>query len=73
MDQESGRPSSAFQHVYHLMAARYDGRQYDRQRDDLIILLREKYQAQVHRTLLTVEPRGTVSEVRIRCRECPRG
>lgn len=31
-------------HVYHLMAARYDGQKHGRQRDDLMILLREKYQ-----------------------------
>jgi len=31
-------------HVYHLMAARYDGQPYGRHRDDLMILLREKYQ-----------------------------
>ena len=36
-----------FQHAYHLMAARYDGQQYGRQRDDLITLLREKYQLNV--------------------------
>jgi len=29
------------------MAARYDGQQYGRQRDDLITLLREKYQLNV--------------------------
>ena len=34
------------QHVYHLMAARYDGQPYGRGRDDLMILLREKYQLQ---------------------------
>jgi len=34
------------QHAYHLMSARYDGQQYGRQRDDLMILLREKYQLQ---------------------------
>jgi dTDP-4-amino-4,6-dideoxygalactose transaminase len=32
------------QHAYHLMAARYDGQQYGRQRDDLMSLIREKYQ-----------------------------
>lgn len=32
------------QHAYHLMAARYDGQQYGRQRDDLMSLVREKYQ-----------------------------
>jgi perosamine synthetase len=32
------------QHAYHLMAARYDGQQYGRQRDDLMTLIREKYQ-----------------------------
>ena len=31
------------QHAYHLMTARYDGRQYGRQRDDLMTLLRENY------------------------------
>ena len=32
------------QHAYHLMAARYDGQQYGRHRDDLMALLHEKYQ-----------------------------
>ena len=32
------------QHAYHLMSARYDSQQSGRPRDDLMILLREKYQ-----------------------------
>jgi len=35
------------QHAYHLMAARYDGREYGRERDALMVLLREKYQLNV--------------------------
>ena len=31
------------EHVYHLMAARYDGQAYGKTRDDLIALLHEKY------------------------------
>ena len=32
------------QHAYHLMSARYDGRQYGKSRDDLMTLVRDKYQ-----------------------------
>ena len=32
------------EHAYHLMAARYDGQPYDKNRDDLIQLLLDKYQ-----------------------------
>jgi dTDP-4-amino-4,6-dideoxygalactose transaminase len=44
-------PELSFQHVppgcehtYHLMAARYDGAAHSKHRDDLMLLLREKYQ-----------------------------
>ena len=49
-----GYPELSFQkvadgceHVYHLMSTRYDGAQYGRSRDDLINLLRDKYQLKV--------------------------
>jgi dTDP-4-amino-4,6-dideoxygalactose transaminase len=32
------------EHAYHLMAARYDGALYGKHRDDLMLLLRDKYQ-----------------------------